>query len=119
MTHPSVQDLGVFSDPLLLFGGVYGNLEAFAALADKAREMGIAPDRMIHTGDVAAYCADSFACADRLRTLGCPAMAHATIACLDRAHPERRFPNEHTRVRRADGHSRPRQACCRRGERDR
>lgn len=74
MTQPSMQDLGRLADPLLIFGGIYGNLEAFDALVAKAAELGVAPEHMIHTGDVAAYCADTFACADKLQALGCPAI---------------------------------------------
>lgn len=74
MSQTNVQDLGVFADPVLIFGGVYGNLEAFDALTARAAELGIPPERMIHTGDIAAYCADTFACADKLRKLNCPAI---------------------------------------------
>ena len=70
----SVQDIGAFTEPVLVFGGVYGNLEAFNALHTKAAELGIPPQRMIHTGDIAAYCADTFACASRLKDLGCHAI---------------------------------------------
>lgn len=74
MTSANVQDLGAFSEPVLVFGGVYGNLEAFEALTRKAEALGIPADRMIHTGDVAAYCADTYACATRLKDLGCHAI---------------------------------------------
>jgi predicted phosphodiesterase len=72
MTAPVVTDLGTLEGPLLVFGGVYGNLEAFEALLERAQELGFTPQRMVHTGDVAAYCADTFACAQMLRDLGCP-----------------------------------------------
>ncbi|MGI9413325.1 MAG: metallophosphoesterase family protein [Hyphomicrobiales bacterium] len=74
MSDPIVQDLGDFAAPVLVFGGVYGNLEALDALIGKARALGIPPDRMIHTGDVAAYCADARAAAEKLQKLGCPAI---------------------------------------------
>lgn len=74
MTSPIVRDIGAFSEPVLVFGGVYGNLEAFEALTRIAADLGIAPERMIHTGDVAAYCADTFACASGLKDLGCHAI---------------------------------------------
>ncbi len=48
----------VTSQPVLVFGGCYSNLQATEALLARAREMGIMPDRMICTGDVIAYGAD-------------------------------------------------------------
>lgn len=73
MSQPVVHDIGAFAEPLLVFGGVYGNLEAFDALTARAEALGIPPARMIHTGDVAAYCADTHTCAAKLKALG----AHA------------------------------------------
>ena len=49
-----VQDFGVFEGPLVLFGGVYSNLQALEALI---AEVGERP--AICTGDVVAYCADA------------------------------------------------------------
>ena len=56
--------------PVLIFGGVYGNLQALEALMAQAETLGIGPDRMICTGDVAAYCADPEACARIIREQG-------------------------------------------------
>ena len=74
MDSPDTRHLGTFSGPVLIFGGVYGNLEAFEALLEEARRLGVRAGNMIHTGDVAAYCADTYACATRLKDLGCPAI---------------------------------------------
>ena len=74
MSSPDVKDIGTFSDPVLVFGGAYGNLQALNALMARARDLGIPPTRMIHTGDVAAYCADTFECASSLKSLGCHAI---------------------------------------------
>lgn len=72
MDNPETRHLGTLAGPLLVFGGVYGNLEAFEALLEEAGRLRIPAGNMIHTGDVAAYCADTYACASRLRELGCP-----------------------------------------------
>ncbi|HQT75781.1 MAG: radical SAM protein [Rhodospirillales bacterium 20-64-7] len=48
----------VSSEPVLVFGGCYSNLQATEALLDRARQLGVTPDRMICTGDVIAYGAD-------------------------------------------------------------
>ncbi|MCB1492928.1 MAG: metallophosphoesterase family protein [Rhodobiaceae bacterium] len=64
-----------FDAPILVFGGVYSNFEAFEALIAEAGRLGIPPARMIHTGDVIAYGADPEACARSLRDLGCLAIS--------------------------------------------
>ncbi len=56
--------------PVLVFGGVYSNLEALEALLLEAQRRGIAPANMICTGDIAAYGADARACVDLLRASG-------------------------------------------------
>jgi predicted phosphodiesterase len=43
--------------PLLVFGGPYGNLSATQAMWLRARELGMAPQNVICTGDIVAYCA--------------------------------------------------------------
>lgn len=62
-----VRDLGRFDDRVLICGGAYSNLEALTALFDAARELAIPPERIIHTGDVVAYCADPAATVELLR----------------------------------------------------
>jgi len=74
MSAPRIADLGQINAPVLVFGGVYGNLEALDALLAHTRLLGIPSGRMVHTGDVAAYCADTRACAERLADLGIPAI---------------------------------------------
>jgi predicted phosphodiesterase len=56
--------------PVLLFGGPYGNREATDALFDAAAARGIPADRIVCTGDLAAYCADPQAVVDRVRAAG-------------------------------------------------
>ena len=74
MTDPVTHDLGCIDAPVLIFGGVYSNREAFEALIAEAGRLSIPPGRMIHTGDIIAYGADPQACAAMLRDLGCPAI---------------------------------------------
>lgn len=71
----NVKDLGELSGPVLLFGGPYSNLQAFAALTDAAARLSIPPDRMICTGDVVAYCADAEATTQAILALGCTVVA--------------------------------------------
>lgn len=63
-------DIGALEGPVLLCGGAYGNLEALEAFLDAALTRGVPPRRIIHTGDVVAYCADPAATAERLRASG-------------------------------------------------
>mmetsp|Transcript_10302 Transcript_10302/g.24686 ORF Transcript_10302/g.24686 Transcript_10302/m.24686 type:complete len:359 (+) Transcript_10302:95-1171(+) len=67
----SILDLGAFDAPLLLFGGAYSNLQALQAMLRVAREeLHIPPERMIHTGDVVAYCAQPLETTELLRASG-------------------------------------------------
>jgi len=63
-------DLGGFTEAVLVFGGPYGNLEAMNAVLAEARRLQIPTQRMICTGDVAAYCADPVATIEALRAAG-------------------------------------------------
>lgn len=66
----SVKTLGPLDEPLLICGGAYGNLEALEALLVRAVELGIPSNRIIHTGDVIAYCSDARATAEKVRQYG-------------------------------------------------
>jgi diadenosine tetraphosphatase ApaH/serine/threonine PP2A family protein phosphatase len=63
-------DLGALDGPLLLFGGNYSNRQATEALIAEAARLGIAPDHVICTGDVVAYCAEPQATVDLMRAWG-------------------------------------------------
>ena len=49
--------LNTIKEPLLIFGGPYGNLQATQALKEIAGKASFPPERIICTGDLAAYCA--------------------------------------------------------------
>ncbi len=70
-----IQDLGALDGPMLLFGGPYSNLQALMALQAQAAALAIAPEQMICTGDVVAYCGDPVACVDALRAAQIPVIA--------------------------------------------
>ena len=59
-----------FDKGLLLFGGTYGNLQATEALFGEAERLGFGSDRMICTGDLAAYCAQPQETVDLVRQKG-------------------------------------------------
>ena len=73
MTTP--HHLGNITAPVLICGGAYGNLEALDALQVFATENGIPAQRIIHTGDAIAYCADARACAEHIARAGYWAIA--------------------------------------------
>lgn len=52
-----VEKLGRLTGKLLLFGGVYSNLQALEAIAEIAKKEEIAPENCICTGDIIGYCA--------------------------------------------------------------
>ncbi|SMX35785.1 metallophosphoesterase family protein [Maliponia aquimaris] len=70
-----VTELGGISGRLLVFGGVYSNLQALRALRAYADAAGIAPAQVICTGDVVAYGADPAACVDLVRDWGVTVVA--------------------------------------------
>ena len=59
-----------FDKGLLLFGGTYGNLQATEALFGEAERLGFGADRMVCTGDLAAYCAQPQETVDLIRRKG-------------------------------------------------
>lgn len=52
-------DLGPFTNPVLICGGAYGNLQALEALAALQAASGITDSHVIHSGDAVAYCGDT------------------------------------------------------------
>ncbi len=53
-----ITHLGTLSGKLILFGGVYSNLQALERLVEIANEEGISPENCICTGDIVGYCAE-------------------------------------------------------------
>lgn len=56
--------------PVLVFGGNYSNLEATRAVLAQAERLGIAPGRVVCTGDLIGYCADPLATVEVMRRSG-------------------------------------------------
>lgn len=54
------------SSPLLLFGGVYSNLQALQKLQSIAQEKGIPAQQIICTGDIVGYCAQPEQCVQEI-----------------------------------------------------
>lgn len=52
-----IKHIGVKEGKLLLFGGVYSNLQALEKLISIAQEAGVKPENCISTGDLTGYCA--------------------------------------------------------------
>jgi len=63
-------NLGQFTKPLLLFGGPYSNLNALLALREQASLLNIAPDHIICTGDIVAYCGQPHETVECIRDWG-------------------------------------------------
>jgi predicted phosphodiesterase len=66
----AVQDLGCFDQPVLVFGGPYSNLQATTTLLQEASARDIAPENIICTGDVVAYCGDAKETVEVIRAAG-------------------------------------------------
>lgn len=52
----TVLHLGKIDKPILIFGGVYSNLQALEALYEVAKNHKLLPEQCICTGDIVAYC---------------------------------------------------------------
>lgn len=65
-----VEDLGVLNGRILVFGGVYSNLQALETLIKIAEELNIPPSNIICTGDIVGYCAQPEECVQRIRHWG-------------------------------------------------
>ena len=63
-------NIGVQREPLLVFGGPYGNFAATRAMRRRALELGIAPAQVICTGDLVAYCAEPAQTVELVRDWG-------------------------------------------------
>lgn len=64
------KDIGALKGQVLVFGGVYSNLQALIALKEEANNKGIAPDHIICTGDVVGYCAQPEECVQLIKDWG-------------------------------------------------
>lgn len=64
------KEIGSLKGPVLLFGGVYSNLQSLQKVQSLAAEMKIKPSNVICTGDILGYCAQPNECLDLIRTWG-------------------------------------------------
>jgi len=63
-------DIGTLEGKVLVFGGVYSNLQTLEEMQRIASELGIAPSNIICTGDVVGYCAQPEECVQAVRDWG-------------------------------------------------
>ena len=84
----STRNLGAIDEPVLVCGGAYSNYEALTAVLAAAAEHGISPERIIHTGDVVAYCASPVETANLLRDSGVHAIPGNVEESLWEAAPD-------------------------------
>ncbi len=75
MDELTVRDLGELSGKLLVFGGVYSNLQALEKLISIAEELHIPASNIICTGDIVGYCAQPEECIQRIRQWGIHSIA--------------------------------------------
>ncbi|MBV2360825.1 metallophosphatase family protein [Thalassococcus sp. CAU 1522] len=62
-----IAELGAVADRALVFGGVYSNRQALAALRARAGALGVGRGDVVCTGDVVAYGADPLGCVAAMR----------------------------------------------------
>lgn len=71
----TTRQLPDISGTLLVFGGVYSNLQALEALQQNAKELKIPSTNIICTGDIAGYCAQPEECFQLVENWGIAAIA--------------------------------------------
>jgi len=71
MGDKKIINLGEKQEKILVFGGVYSNLQALEALIDFAKENNISASNSIHTGDLVGYCGQPNECVKLLKEWGC------------------------------------------------
>ena len=69
------EHIGVLDGSILAFGGSYSNAQATKALFAQAKNLGIADENVICTGDVVAYCGAPLASVKMVRDVGCAVVA--------------------------------------------
>lgn len=67
---PIIKDIGEVEGKLLVFGGVYSNLQALVALQQEVKNLGIPPSNIFCTGDVLGYCASPAECCAHIASWG-------------------------------------------------
>ena len=72
-------DLGKKSGKILLFGGVYSNLQALSSLIQIAQEKGVPPENCICTGDIIGYCGQPQETLDTFKNWG----AHSILGNVE------------------------------------
>jgi predicted phosphodiesterase len=70
MPGRTLLDLGSIDDPLIVFGGPYGNLQATRAMLSEAAALSIPVTRVICNGDLVAYCAQPAETVELVRSSG-------------------------------------------------
>ncbi len=70
MSASALLNLGEISEPVTIFGGPYGNLQATQALLEQTDVSGIASSNVICNGDLVAYCAQPAETVDLIRSSG-------------------------------------------------
>lgn len=71
MDDKKIINLGEKQEKILVFGGVYSNLQALEALIHFAKENSISAANCINTGDLVGYCGQPNECVKLLKEWGC------------------------------------------------
>tara|TARA_R110002096_G_scaffold417113_1_gene620633 strand:- start:6526 stop:7362 length:837 start_codon:yes stop_codon:yes gene_type:complete len=71
----TTKNIGKLESKVLIFGGVYSNLQALEGLLKIAKEKGIPNSNMICTGDIIGYCAQPNECLQTFQDLGIASIA--------------------------------------------
>ena len=65
-----LKNIGQLDGKVLVFGGVYSNLQALQSIQKVAIDLGVEPSNIICTGDIAGYCAQPSECMNIIEDWG-------------------------------------------------
>lgn len=71
----TTKSIGTLTGKLLVFGGVYSNLQALKKMMQIGNELNISPENIICTGDVVGYCAEAESCVQEIMNWGIQTIA--------------------------------------------
>ena len=86
MAH-QIKHIHISGKKLLVFGGVYSNLQALEALIKVAEQHNISPDNCICTGDIIGYCAQPKETLDTFKKWGCQSISGNVEVQLSEGEP--------------------------------
>jgi predicted phosphodiesterase len=88
LLYDPVLNLGCIDQPVIIFGGPYGNLQATEAMRQVSDELNVPPAQIICNGDLVAYCAQPRETVALIQDWGIPVIMGNCEESLAKGHDE-------------------------------